>query len=213
LREDFPKLAAALGDSAFNAFGTAYLRAHPSTHHSLGRLGQYVPEFLTVHAESWATRPDMSDLAALEWARLEVFDATDAAVASNELLAELVATQGRGLEFVPALRALRLDHHVVELWRELEEGLAVSPPAVDITPTTVVVWRKAFTVFHVRLAPAEAAAFERAFAGAALDVVCEAFENESDPVGSAFKALGSWFAEGWIAATRTRLVGESSPRP
>jgi len=61
LRSDFPQLAAKLGDDAFFALAKRYLLAHPSEDPDLGRLGRYFAQFCG------------DELAALEWARSEVF--------------------------------------------------------------------------------------------------------------------------------------------
>jgi hypothetical protein len=46
LREDFPKLAQLLGDGGFYAAAEKYLRANPSTHTSLERLGRHFAPYL-----------------------------------------------------------------------------------------------------------------------------------------------------------------------
>jgi hypothetical protein len=197
LREDFPKLAAVLGDEAFFALADAYLRAHPSRHHSLAKLGRYLPTFLGEHAQP---RSDLRDLAALEWARVEVFDEQDIEVAGDEALSRLAADPNQALRFVPALRRLHLPHAVFELWQEIERGSPASLPRAVSAGTNVVVWRKDYEVFHVQLEPHEIEAFDRAAAGAPLAVICEAFENQANPVVSAFRTIASWYAEGWVAA-------------
>jgi hypothetical protein len=193
LREDFPKLAEAHGD--FYALACAYLARHPSQHHSLAQLGRSLPEFLAANP---AARADLADLAALEWARADVFEDADAPVL-------LQPTQlDQPLTLIPALRILDLAHDAAALWKALAQG----QPAPDATrvPTSVVVWRKAYDVFHVRLDAAEASALKRAASGAGIESICEAFEHASDPVGTALRAVGSWFAEGWIADTTLRRL-------
>ena len=61
LRADFPELAAKLGDEAFFALAKRYVLAHPSEDADLGRLGRAFAGFCG------------DPLAALEWARSEVF--------------------------------------------------------------------------------------------------------------------------------------------
>jgi hypothetical protein len=204
LREDFPKLAALMGDEDFYRLGEAYVRAHPSTHHSLSRFGRNLAGFLSDRPDS---RPDLGDLAALEWARADVFEEADVATASPEALRELAA--GRdfpsvSLTIVPALRSLRLDHDVVGVWQALEEGRPA--PAAKRRTTFAVAWRKGFDVFHVRLQSDEARALSLAAARQPLAVICEAFGDRIDPVEAAFRAIGSWFAEGWI-----RVPAEEKP--
>jgi hypothetical protein len=204
LREDFPKLVALMGDEAFYALGEAYVRAHPSVHYSLSKFGRHLAAFLQEYPLG---RPDLSDMAALEWARAEVFEEAAVAVASPECLRSLAAADfaNQRLMVVPAIRLLRLQHDVLETWRDIENSAAVSKPRRSATFAAV--WRKEFDIFHVRLEPEEAGALERAMAGEAMGTVCEAFGNRPDAVDAAIRAVGSWFAEGWIA----QPPGERTP--
>jgi len=188
LLEDFPKLAALSGDG-FYSLCEAYLAAHPSQHYSLARLGRCLPSYLATEQ----LRGDLSDLAALEWARCEVFD--EATVPT--LCALQLADVAQGLTIIPALRTLRLAHDAVGVWKAMEDGVAV--PSLLPAATCVVVWRKGFDVFHVRLDPLEAEAFARAVAGHDLSRICEVFAEQPDPIGAALRVIGSWFSEGWIA--------------
>jgi len=194
LREDFPKLAQLLGDEGFYATAKSYLRAHPSTHPSLGQLGRQFASFLS---ESAGPRPDLADLAALEWARCEVFEEAQVPAAEAALVSG-PDPAGIALRTVPALRLLSLRHDVVPLWKELEDGKAAPLPCAR--SIAVAVWRKEFVVFHVGLDGDEAVALRRAMSGATLGEVCEAFADRGDALQAALSAVASWFAEGWIAA-------------
>src|SRR5205814_3242942 len=81
LREMFPKVVAALGDEGFFEVAARYVHDHPSEHPDLGQLGRTFAAFLE--------RPDLRDLARLEWARGEVFEAAEAAPLSPEEFARL----------------------------------------------------------------------------------------------------------------------------
>lgn len=201
LREDYPKLAALIGDADFYALVENYVQAHPSRHPSLASLGRHLSSFLAEHP---GERSDLSALAALEWARCEVFDEQDAQVASTSSLSELANIDPAefSLTVVSALRLITLDHDVLGLWKKLENGLPASMPRC--APCPIVVWRKGYDVFHVGLDSHEAAALERALAGESLTNVCEAFESEAQPLEAAMRALGSWFSEGFIAAFPSR---------
>jgi hypothetical protein len=194
LREDFPKLARLLDDEGFYATAERYLRAHPSTHPSLAQLGRHFASFL---AESPDPPPEIADLAALEWARCEVFEEAHVRAATPDLVGGPDPGQ-IVLRTVPALRLLSLRHDIVPLWRDLEDGNAAPLPRPQ--PTAVAVWRKEFAVFHTALAPDEAVALRRAMSGATLGEVCEAFAEREDAVQAALSAVASWFAEEWIAA-------------
>lgn len=200
LREDYPMLAALLGDERFLALAEAYAREHPSDRPDLGQFGRHLPAFLRRLPASG--RADLADLAALEWARSEVFFGAPATPVARDLLSALGPDTflDARLELIPALRVLTLDHDAATLWRHLEDGQADAPIA---TPTSVVVWREGFEVFHGRIELDEANALDSARAGERLASVCAAFGQREDPAAAAFAALGSWFDEGWIAAIST----------
>jgi hypothetical protein len=198
LREDYPKVAALLGDERFLALAEAYAREHPSDRPDLGQFGRYLPAFLRRFPAP--ERADLADLAALEWARSDVFFEAAATPAGRDALAGLEphAFLDARLELVPALRLLVLDHDVAAVWRRLEDGEPAGTPAPDAI--AVVVWRCGFDVFHSRVELDEARAVEAALAGEPLPRVCAAFERREDPAAAAFAALASWLDEGWIAA-------------
>ena len=197
LREDFPKLVAALGDDGFYALAEGYVREHPSEHPSLSMLGRRVAEHLTNHP---AGRPDLPDLARLEWARAEAFEAEEVPLAGIDSLravppAELPQVR---VDLAPSVRLLRLAHDGPALWRAIEDGIPLPPPRR--AEVDVAVWRKGFEVFHAVMAADEACAVERAMAGEPLAAVCEPFAGRDDAVDAAFGAIASWFSEGWVRA-------------
>jgi hypothetical protein len=198
LREDYPKLAALLGDERFYALAEAYVREHPSHHHDLGRLGVNLAAFLRAHPDPM--RADLADLAALEWARSEVFFEGDIEPAREDVLASLAPEEflEARLRLAPALRLLAVEHDAVQLWRAIEHCEPVPPPAPGIH--AIAVWRTGFEVFHTALDLDEATALEGAASGDALSRVCAAFTARADAAAAAFDAIRSWFDEGWIVA-------------
>ncbi len=122
LAEDFPKVLAALGPERFHNLITDYLLRHPSEHPSLRHLGSRLPGFLASHPLS-AEFPWVSDLARLDWARADLFDARDAVPLSRDALARLPQDRAGEARFsiVPAFALLRFEHEVVGYWRRLEE--------------------------------------------------------------------------------------------
>jgi hypothetical protein len=132
VREDFPKVAAAIGGDRFHNLVTDYVLRHPSRHPSLRYLGQRFPAFIAAHPIA-GERPWLADLARLEWARADLFDAPDAGALGREDLARLPedrAGEAR-LRLVPAFALLRFDFGVVPLWRDLEDG---APEAAGAAP-------------------------------------------------------------------------------
>jgi hypothetical protein len=172
LRETFPDLARLLGEERFAALAEAYVAEFPSEHHDVGRVGRRLAEFL--RADPDPERPDLADLAELDWARNEVFFAPDSAAVGAEALAKVGALAR--LTLAPSLR-------VVDTVR------MASPVAV---------WRRGFEVFHCALSVEEASALKAAREGGTLEVICALFAEAPDPAAAAHAAISSWFAEGWI---------------
>ena len=74
LASQFPRLAHLLGAEAFADLTAEYVAERPSRHPSLRELGRALPGWLA------AQRPDapaLASLAALEWARADVYDLAD----------------------------------------------------------------------------------------------------------------------------------------
>jgi hypothetical protein len=195
LREDFPKLAAILGDEGFYRLAQGYVREHPSDHPSLSRLGRRLADDLL---DCPPGREDLADLARLEWARAEAFEAEDVDLAGIDALRAVSPEElpQVRIAFAPAVRLIRLDHDAPALWRAVEDGTALPPPRR--TELHVAAWRKGFEVFHAVLAADEARAAERAMAGEPLGAVCEPFAEREDAADAALRAIASWFAEGWV---------------
>jgi hypothetical protein len=149
LREDYPKLAALLGDERFLALAETYAREHPPDRADLGQFGRHLPAFLRRFPAP--ERADLADLAALEWERAEVFFGAPAEPITREALAALGtdAFADARPRLIPALRVLVLDHDAAALWRRLEEDEPAGAPIANAT--AVVVWREGFDVFHGRI--------------------------------------------------------------
>lgn len=213
LRETFPNLARHLGDERFAALAEDYLRRHPSQHHDVGQVGRRLAAFLRQHPDP--ARPDLADLAELEWARQEVFFAPPANAIGAEALAGLDAEAfGRtALELTPALRVLVLDHEVAPFWRRLEDGEPPDAPSPGSAAMAAWRGRGGYQVFHGPLALDEATALMSAAAGESLATICAAFADREDPAAAAHSALSSWLAEGWIVAVAPSTASTSHHHP
>ena len=87
LREDFPETAARLGEKKFFFISRDYVLAHPSEDPDLGRLGRKFAAFVG------------TELAAMEWARSEVFLEKDVEPITAGEFAHRLTTR-----IIPALR-------------------------------------------------------------------------------------------------------------
>jgi hypothetical protein len=196
LRETFPNVLRYLGDEQFAALAEDYVRRNPSRHHDVGQVGRHLAAFLRTYPDP--ERPDLADLAELEWARHQVFFAQPAEPVGLEALSGVAPEDFADtlLRLSPAVRILVLDHDAASLWRRLEDGDPPDPPSIGTF--AVAVWRRGFDVFHSPISQSEAAAVEGAIAGHSLGSICASFSDQEDPVAAAHAALGSWLQEGWI---------------
>jgi uncharacterized protein (UPF0276 family) len=212
LRDEYPKLAAVLGAAGFHDLMVEYLARFPSEHPSVARVGERLPGCLREHPLS-AIRPYLVDLAALERARIDVFDRADAAPLS------LGALRARPPETFAALRLPLVPAHAVfsvacavePLWRTIEdreappskEGTPLDLEAPPRAPHQVLVWREGlYHVYHRALEPLEAEALAIAAAGAPFGRICDLVAErvpETDAGRVAFELLGRWVTDQLIS--------------
>jgi len=213
LADDFAALAALLGPEAFHDLARLHLMAHPPRHFSLRYVGERLPGFLGGHPAAGIFRarwPAAADLAALEWALADVFDAPDMASLAPESLAELApeAWAELRLEPVAALRLLELSWPVHRLRRAFDAGEPLEALAPD--PTQICVWRREEQVFHRALAPLEAVCLADLGRGASFGDLCERVAGETgeaEAVSRLLAWLRRWLDDALLAALETRRPG------
>jgi hypothetical protein len=169
LADDFPKLRAALGDDRFGELVAHYLRAHPPSSFTLRDAGLALERFLrgSELAPPWA-----ADLAALERARIEVFDGPDAEPLTQDAVAALGdALPGLLLAWVPSSVVVPLAWTVDDLWSAIEDG---APPPEPVAGSRVVlVWRRDVAVLHRTLDADEGRLAPRIAQGMSFSDACE----------------------------------------
>ncbi|MFQ5458664.1 MAG: putative DNA-binding domain-containing protein, partial [Myxococcota bacterium] len=202
LREDFAALYAAIGERAFHNLVTSYLIAHAPTHPSLRYAGKNLPAFLATNPDSAMFRarwPFAADLAALEWALLEAFDAPDAQPITRGDLAAVPTEDWASLRFslTPTLQILSLGWPVHKA-RELHDR-GDDPAAGALAPEVarLRVWRNSERVFYRPMSPAEHSALETARAGGAFGDICVGIAADAGEAAAAGRALA--ILERWLA--------------
>ena len=204
LKEDFGAVCAVVGEAAFHNLTTDYLLVHPSTHFSLRYVGRHLPKFVRGHAliERW---PFLADLAALEWAIMEAFDAPDAEPITPAALTAIPPQRWAELRFhvTPSLKLLRLDWPVHEVWTQTQRQEEVG--YVRAHQTVIRVWRQDFRVFHRSIDLTEAAALDALASGATFGDICEpiaAAVGDAAAVERAAGFLRDWLADGLLTVCR-----------
>ena len=217
LREDYPRVAAILGDEDFAALACRYLTRHPSTNPSVRHVGRRFADWITGEA---SVAPHLADLARLEWARVEVFDAADAEPLRLADLESLPPDEWPALrlQLIPACLVLESAWPVHEIWASADPEAHADAPADDGAradgaaepapqawtrePTVIRVWREGFSVSHAAMGRDEQRAFRVLARGEPFAEICAAIEDGLD-ADTAAREVGAillrWLEDGLIA--------------
>lgn len=207
LEEQFPRLARHLGADAFAALATAYVDDEPSRHPSLRFLGQRLPSWL---AARHPDRPSLAGLAALEWARGDVFDDVDERAMKMDDLRAWPAERFGALtvRLLAAHRLVVAPAGSAALWDRLgtepRVAAAERSPGATAIDECLLVWREGTVVYHRPVEPDERAALALAAApGTAFGIICDALvdsHGEEAAPAQAFTWMASWLADGLLVA-------------
>jgi len=195
LVEDFPGVGGILGQDDWERLVEEYLEATRPTSHSLRDLGDALPAF--IETLDWLPHRELcNDMARLEWAYVEVFDADDTPPLDPHKLAGMSedAWESARLVLNPALRLLSVRYPVVELRKRLkkaEDHVAIPDP----DPQKLVIYRSQNrNLFHHALSPAAHALLEELGAGRSLvDACARTVERLPDAASEVEASVGSWF--------------------
>lgn len=201
LKDDFSAVCAVAGEAQFHNLIADYLLAHPPTHFSLRHAGVHLPAFLASHTASirW---PFLADLARLEWAILDAFDAPDALPLDPERLGNIAAARWPAIRFqpTPSLCLLDVDWPVHEVWDRTQRK---DPPAQPLRVRTLLrVWRQHLRVYHCPITATEYRALTALHAGATFAEICGDIAvgtGEDQGTEHAAALLNAWLNDGLLA--------------
>lgn len=209
LADDYPALRAALGVERFEALCREYVARHPSTQPSLNWFGAGIPAFCRNEAATLGglggaldPRGFAADLAALEWAIVEVIHSAGRPPLTLARLAEIPAEawgEAR-LEPTPAFRLLRAAYPVNSFFQAFRDGDGSAPATPAARPSATLVYRGGPTVWRMDLTEPMIALLESLTAGAPLgEALDRAAASMADvPEELAGQRLMSWF-QGWVS--------------
>lgn len=207
LHTDYPALARLCGEDGFERLARAYLRAHPSRHPSLNFLGRKLPEFVATKA-GVSRRTLLADVATLENAMSEVFDAPRETSLSSDDFARLTPEQWTSarLRLPQAFRLLALQHAANAIVTAVRQEKDL--PDLRKKRTWVAVYRKDFVVWRMDLNEPMHAALAALRDGATLQdaLIAAAGAFDGSPQELALEVrrwFGEWTAEGFFAAVES----------
>lgn len=204
LRDDFASIEYALGDEAFEQLARAYLTACPSASFTLRDLGGHMVRFLESHAP-WFEDAFLAELAKVEWAFVDAFDAKDAPPFDASTIAGRSEDEWPRARIVlhPALQRLTL------AWPAHDYRIAArkheKPVRPERRPCHVVVYRGPELLHCLEITADAAAMLDELARGTPLGEACERAARASGTALSTFELeLAGWFSEwtslGWIRA-------------
>jgi hypothetical protein len=221
LAEDFPALRAVVGSRRFEALSIDYIAEHPSRSFTLRNLGSKLPAWLAAHPERSGRRHRLAlDMAKMEWAFVEAFDAAELAPLTQR---QIAALQGESkLALQPYLQLIALhypaDDLVIELHRrekrqtseagvahEDESGAPAAVLKLRPRPIWLAVHRVDLSVYYRRIGREEFQTLIALRSGSALGEALEAgFAGSRIPEDKRAERVQEWFGNwaelGWICA-------------
>jgi hypothetical protein len=205
LLEDFPGLSGILGQQDWERLAVSYLKEEVPASFSLRDLGHALP----AHVERAAWLPHHAlcvDMARLEWAYVELFDAPEVPPLDGRKLAALPeeAWETARIVLSPALALLRVTYPVPELRRKLKRAGPDPVPIPEPAPADLVLYRgKDLSLYATPVSEAAFALLGALREGVPLVPACERAAAEVPAGAEEIEAkAGEWFLDwgrrGWV---------------
>jgi hypothetical protein len=205
LESQFPRLGRLLGAEALADLTAGYVADHPSRRPSLRELGRALPAWL---AAQHVDEPALAALAALEWARADIYDLADEPAMTLDAPRAFPPDRfGQlPLKLIGAHRFVDVDPATEALWDGLAPSAATPPNLLPTSLTagpaaTLLVWRQEIAVYHRAVDPEERAALALVSAGSCFGVICDALSaahGDAAAAARAFAWLSTWISDGLL---------------
>ena len=203
LEIDFPELAAALGEDAFDKLADSYIEAHPSHGYSLRSFGAQLTTFLRKQP-GYRETPVLAELAAFEWELVKAFDAVDDPVITTKAMSQIPPEDWPGLRLVfhPSVYRINFIWNTPELWKAHKSDS--TPPEVqeNSAPVPWLIWRQDLKIRFRSLDNDEQSFFNAAEEGATFADMCDVLSALILPENVPLRAvsiLKRWIRDGLIS--------------
>jgi hypothetical protein len=198
LNEDYPAIAAVLGQTNFHNLITGYLLEYRPTEPSVTWAGRYLADFLRDHPLR-ADFPFAADLAQLERATVDVFFAPDDRVLEASEMNAIAPGRWAAVKMkrIAATALLTAEWKVAEVLRAVEEKQPWEPPAAALN--RILVWRRNSMVSYREVVEKEFDALTLLGRATTFGKVCEILSrdvSEEQAPLEISQALARWLADG-----------------
>jgi hypothetical protein len=204
LASDYEQLQTLMGEAEFTECCHHYIDQYPSTHFSLRWFGRHFPQYLGYAADG-GVHDWPAEMAQLEWAFVNAFDAANVEVVTEADVATVApeAWPTLAMQFHPSVQVVTLWWNTLGRWRAAKHDEAIPEAQRLDAPTDCLLWRDGLTTQFRSLPADEATALRVAMAGGGFADICGALaeelaDQEQTPMQAA-AFLKTWLAAGMIS--------------
>jgi hypothetical protein len=207
LEEEFPALVHLLGHERAHALFHGYVVAHPSRHYSLNVLGKRLEAYLRDEAGALEPRAFAIELARLERAIQDVFDAPECTSLAADAITRVPPERWASARLVPipALALFSFEHPVNAWYQAFKDDEPVPVPAPE--PSTLAVFRQEGRVWRMDLSRPQHALLSELVNGRTLEHALGELERSGFALAELAPELQGWFrtwaSEGFFARVET----------
>jgi hypothetical protein len=197
LASDYEDLKSYLGEDEFEELARAYVAANPSRTQNARWFGSRMVEFLKTEGR-YAQRHEVADLATIEQALSNAFDAADATHITVQDLAKFKPDDWARFTFVPhpSVAIIDVQTNAFAIWRAVKDGK--TPPRVKAKAVQhLMTWRQGTTPMIREIASEEVMMWTEACCGLRFEALCEMVAAFDDPDGAAMRA--AQYLQGWLS--------------
>ena len=195
LADDYPALKYALGDDAFEALCLRYIARHPSESPNLNAFGRHMTAFC--RDEERPALQFEAELAALEWAMVEVLHASSAQKLDLATLATVPGDRWAQARFSASgtVRVMEFSHPVNAFFQAFRTDQAPGVPAPTWSATAV--FRDGATIWRMNLSRAMHALLMSLFGGTPLGPALESLARAGQLTEEEGAQVMVWFRD-WV---------------
>jgi len=202
---DYEQLHAYLGDEMFDQLMESYISEYPSNKESLRYFSQKLPEKLKAD-QPWSQAVELSELAAIEKAFCDSFDAADSQPVTLTMLSQVPLDNWPTLKikFHNSVQLLSMATNSFQIWKALSENAI--PPEVEQDVTHWLIWRNDLVSRYIAITDAEVSAFKVMMVGSCFGDLCESlleYYDEEQTPQQAVGILQSWISHGMVCELLT----------